>query len=168
VTGRPNTRSPGGFNVRKWYLLPLLFALVVPTVAIADDMEKYVELMRSDLRTGKTELLTHALNLSDADGQKFWPIQREYETELAKVGDQRIQLLKDYAAAYDSMTAETAKSLVDRAFKLESTRLAVLKKYTDKVSKAVSPRVAARFAQVEAIVNSLIDLKLRAETPLVP
>ena len=154
--------------MRKWYLLPLLFALVVPTIAIADDMEKYVELMRSDLRNGKTELLTHALNLSDTDGQKFWPIQREYETELAKVGDQRIQLLKDYAAAYDSMSPETAKSLVDRAFKLESTRLSVLKKYTDKISKAVSPRIAARFAQVEAVVNSLIDLKLRAETPLVP
>lgn len=157
--------------MRKWYLLPLLLALVVPAipaVAAADDMEKYVELMRSDLRNGKTELLTHALKLSDAEGQKFWPIQREYETELAKVGDQRIQLLKDYAAAYDSMTATTAKSLMDRAFKLESSRLAVLKKYADKVSKDVSPRIAARFAQVEAIVNSLIDLKLRAETPLVP
>ena len=157
--------------MRKWYLLPLLLMLVVPAipaVAAADDMEKYVELMRSDLRNGKTELLTHALKLSDAEGQKFWPIQREYETELAKVGDQRIQLLKDYAAAYDSMTATTAKSLMDRAFKLESSRLAVLKKYADKVSKDVSPRIAARFAQVEAIVNSLIDLKLRAETPLVP
>lgn len=154
--------------MRKWYLLPLLFALAVPTIAAADDMEKYVEMMRSDLRTGKTALLTEALKLSDADGQKFWPIQREYETELAKVGDQRIQLIKDYAAAYDSLTAEKAKSLMDRAFKLESSRLAVLKKYADKVSKTVSPTVAARFAQVEAIVNSLIDLKIRAETPLVP
>ena len=154
--------------MRKWLLLPLLLAVVVPTVAIADDMQKYVELMRSDLRTSKTELLTEALKLSDADGQKFWPIQREYETELAKVGDQRIQLLKDYAANYDSLTPPMAKSLMDRAFKIESSRLAVLKKYADKVSKAVSPPVAARFAQVEAIVNSLIDLKLRAETPLVP
>lgn len=154
--------------MRKWLLLPLLLAVVVPTVAIADDMEKYVELMRSDLRTGKTELLTEALKLTSADGQKFWPIQREYETELAKIGDQRIQLLKDYAAAYDSMTATTAKSLMDRAFKIETTRLSVLKKYSDKVAKEVSPRVAARFAQVEAVVNSLIDLKLRAETPLVP
>ena len=157
--------------MRKWLLLPLLLALAVPavpTVAVADDMEKYVELMRSDLRNGKTELLTEALKLSDADGAKFWPIQREYETELAKVGDERIQLLKDYAANYDSLTAEMAKSLMDRAFKIESSRLAVLKKYTDKVTKAVSPSVAARFAQVEALVNSLIDLKLRAETPLVP
>ena len=154
--------------MRKLLLLPLLILLVAPTVAFADDMEKYVELMRSDLRNGKTELLTEALKLSDADGAKFWPIQREYETELAKVGDQRIQLLKDYAANYDSLTAEMAKSLLDRAFKIESSRLTVLKKYTDKVAKAVSPSVAARFAQVEALVNSLIDLKLRAETPLVP
>lgn len=154
--------------MRKWLLLPLLLAVVVPTVAIADDMEKYVELMRSDLRTGKTELLTEALKLTSADGQKFWPIQREYETELAKIGDQRIQLLKDYAASYDSLTANQAKSLMDRAFKIESARLSLLKKYSDKVAKAVSPPVAARFAQVEAIVNSLIDLKLRAETPLVP
>ena len=154
--------------MRRWYLLPLLFALAVPTIAAADDMEKYVEMMRSDLRSGKTALLTEALKLSDADGQKFWPIQREYETELAKVGDQRIQLLKDYAAAYDSLTPETAKSLMDRAFKLESSRLSLLKKYTDKVSKDVSPMVGARFAQVEAIVNSLVDLQIRAETPLVP
>jgi hypothetical protein len=158
--------------VKKWYLIPLFIALAttlaVPTIAAADDMEKYVEMMRSDLRTGKTALLTEALKLSDADGQKFWPIQREYETELAKIGDQRIQLIKDYAAAYDSMTDVVAKTLVDRAFTLESARLTVLKKYTDKVTKTVSPRVAARFAQVEAVVNSLIDLKLRAETPLVP
>ena len=154
--------------MRKWLLLPLLLAVVVPTVAIADDMEKYVELMRSDLRTGKTELLTEALKLTSADGQNFWPIQREYETELAKIGDQRIQLLKDYAASYDSLTANQAKSLMDRAFKIESARLSLLKKYSDKVAKAVSPPVAARFAQVEAIVNSLIDLKLRAETPLGP
>ena len=51
--------------MRKWYLLPLLVALVVPVlprVAVADDMDKYVELMRSDLRNGKTELLTEALS----------------------------------------------------------------------------------------------------------
>ena len=154
--------------MRKLLLLPLLFLLAVPTLAFADDMDKYVELMRSDLRNGKTELLTEALKLNDADGKKFWPIQREYETELAKVGDQRIQLLKDYAASYDSLTSEQAKSLMDRAFKIESARLAVLKKYADKVTKAVSPSVAARFAQVEALVNALIDLKLRAQTPLVP
>src|SRR5262249_30267274 len=144
------------FPVRK--LLPLVLLVVMPAFAFADDMDKYLELMRSDLRNAKTQIQTEALKLSDADGQKFWPIQREYETELAKLGDQRVQLIKDYATNYDTLTPDMAKKLVDRAFKLESARLALLKKYTDKVSKGVSPMVAARFAQVEAIINSIIDL----------
>lgn len=152
----------------KWVLPTLFLLLVVAPVAMADDVAKYVELLRSDLRTQKTELLTEALELSPAESDKFWPIQREYETELAKLGDQRVQLIKDYAADYDSLKKDSAKKLMERAFKLESSRLSLLKKYADKVSQKVSPVVAARFAQVEAIVNSLMDLQIRAETPLMP
>ena len=144
-----------------------LLLVLTPAMAIADSLDKYMELLRSDFRTTKTELLTEALQLSEPDGQKFWPIQREYETQLAKLGDQRLQLIKDYAANYDSLTAPMAKQLTDRAFKLESSRLSLLKKYVDKVSKATTPSVAARFAQIEATVNALIDLQVRANLPLV-
>ena len=79
-----------------------------------------------------------------------------------------MQLIKDYAADYDSLKKDSAKKLLERAFKLESSRLSLLKKCADKVSQKVSPVIAARFAQVEAIVNSLMDLQIRAETPLMP
>ena len=154
--------------MKKLVLLPLFLLFAVPTLAAADDMEKYIEMMRSDLRSAKTQIHTEALDLTTEQAEKFWPIQREYETELAKLGDQRIQLIKDYVINYDTLTPEMAKKLVDRAFKLESARLDLLKKYTGKVSKKVSPMVAARFAQIEALVNSLIDLQIRADTPLVP
>src|SRR5262245_24813074 len=133
----------------KWVLPTLFLLLVVAPAAMADDIAKYVELMRSDLRNQKHELLAEALELSQTESDKFWPIQREYETELAKLGDQRVQLIKDYAASYDSLRKDDAKKLMDRAFKLESSRLSLLKKYADKVSKTVSPAIAARFAQVE-------------------
>lgn len=152
----------------KALLFTALLLAAVPAVAAADDIDKYLEMLRSDLRAGKTALLTDALALTGDQGTKFWPLQREYETELAKLGDSRIALIKDYAANYDTLTPEKSKELVDRAFKLESSRLSLLKKYVDKVSKQVSPAVGARFAQVEAVVNSLVDLQIRAETPLVP
>jgi hypothetical protein len=152
--------------VRKLLLTLLLVA--APVAVAADDMDKYLEMLRSDLRTAKTTIHTEAVGLKGTEGDKFWPIQREYETELAKIGDQRIALIKDYAANYDSLTATKAKELINRAFKLESSRLALLKKYTDKITKGISPMVGARFAQIEAIINSLIDLQIRAETPLVP
>ena len=149
-------------------LLLTLLLVAAPVAVAADDMDKYLEMLRSDLRTAKTTIHTEAVGLKGTEGDKFWPIQREYETELAKIGDQRIALIKDYAANYDSLTATKAKELINRAFKLESSRLALLKKYTDKITKGISPMVGARFAQIEAIINSLIDLQIRAETPLVP
>lgn len=151
-------------------LFPLMLAMLVaaPVVAAADDIDKYLELLRSDLRAGKTEILTEALELNDADGAKFWPIQRQYETELAKIADKRITLIKDYAANYDSMNSQIATKLIDRAFKLDQERTTLLKKYTGQISKAVGPATGARFAQIESFVNDLIDLQVRAETPLVP
>ena len=149
-------------------LLCLVLLIAMPSLAVADDMEKYIELLRSDLRTTKTQIYTEALELSDAEASAFWPIQREYETELAKIGDERLQLIKDYAASYSSMAPDTAKKLVDHAFKLENKRLSLFKKYTDKIGKKVSPITAARFAQIESVLNSLVDLQIRSELPMMP
>jgi Spy/CpxP family protein refolding chaperone len=146
----------------------LLCLALVPAIASAQGLDKYIEMLRSDIRTQKTVLLTEALKLTDAQSTKFWPIQREYETELAKVQDARLAMIKDYAASYDTMDDAKATALMNAAFKLQDQRSALLKKYCGKVSKDVSPMVATRFAQVEAFVQSLVDVQVRGEVPLVP
>jgi len=151
----------------KRILLVLCLALA-PAVANADDMDKYMELLRSDLRTGKVELLTDELKMTEAQAATFWPIQRAYETELAAVQDARMTLIKDYAKNYTMMSDVVAKDLTGRAFKLQEQRTALLKKYTGKVSKEVSPMTAARFAQCESFVQSLIDVQVRGTVPVVP
>jgi hypothetical protein len=150
--------------MKRMFLVLLLLAS--PTIAAADNLDKYVELLRSDLRTVKTELLTEALEFKGDEGAKFWPIQREYEIELAKLGDQRLAMIKDFAANYGNLSPEMAKDLTDRAFKLDASRSALLKKYTGKISKEISPVVGARFAQCESLIFSLVDVKVRSELPL--
>ena len=150
--------------MKRMFLVLLLLAS--PTLAAADNLDKYVELLRSDLRTTKTELLTEALEFKGDEGAKFWPIQREYEIELAKLGDQRLQMIKDFAANYGNLSPEMAKDLTGRAFKLDSQRAALLKKYTGKISKEVGPVTGARFAQCESLIYSLVDVKVRSELPL--
>ena len=152
--------------MKKTLLLALF--LLVPAFAFAQNTDKTMEMLRSDLRAAKTQLLTDSMKLTDAQGTKFWPIQREYETELAKLNDQRIAMIKDYAASYGSMTDAKAGELMNSAFKLGDQRSALLKKYAGKVSKAVSPTAAARFAQTESYVHSLLDVQIRGEVPLVP
>jgi hypothetical protein len=141
-------------------------ALVLSLAAPAFASRDLVELLRSDLRTEKQAIVTQAMQLTEAQSEVFWPVYREYESEMMKINDQRVTLIKDYAANYNEMSDATAKDLVNRAFKLQEARTKTLKKYVGKVGKAVDMKTAARWAQVEQALNSAIDLQVASELPL--
>ena len=148
--------------------LVILCLALVPALASADSMDKYVEMLRNDVRTAKVRIITEALEMNSAQSDKFWPIQRQYETELAKLQDERIAMIKQYAADYETMNDGKATALMNQALKLQDQRSALLKKYAGKVSKGVSPIIAARYVQVESFVQSLVDVQVRSEVPLIP
>jgi hypothetical protein len=143
-------------------------ALVAPPAAAQDQSaSKYTELLRQDLRTQKTAVVTEAMNLTDAQGTVFWPLYDQYSLELRAIWDQTIVLIKDYAENYDRMTNDKSKEIVSSSFKLDEQRTKLWKKYYDKYAKQIDPMVAARFVQVERTLNALIELQIRAELPLV-
>ncbi len=148
--------------LKKILLVGCLLAVASSAFAQTDP----VELMRSDIRTEKVAILTKALAMDEATSALFWPIYREYETELSKIGDARIANIKDYAANYDAMTDEKAKELVKSTFSLSEQRHNLLKKYYGKVEKATSTKLAARWAQSEMALNSLVDAQIALEMPL--
>ena len=150
----------------RFAVLALVALLAVPAVASAQ--EKYIEMLRNDIKAEKTALLTAGLHLTDAEAQKFWPIQRQYELEFTKIQDARIALVKEYIGAMAALTPEQAKSIGTRALKLEGDRNALKKKYFGSISKAVSPVVAARYMQLETFIQNLIDVQVQGEMPAVP
>lgn len=142
-----------------------VFAAAVPAQAQAQN-EQYMELLRQDLRSGKVEVMTEAMALTDEQGEVFWPIYREYQTKLSTIGDKRIAMIKDYAENYENMTDEKAGDIVKNWFGQQKDRLSLLEKTAKKVAKATDSVVAARFLQVENAVNMLIDLQIASELPL--
>ena len=97
----------------------LLFALFLLTSTLAYSQDTFIELLRSDIQTQKKLLIADAMNFSEADAQKFWPIYREYEFEMAKLGDRDIANIKKYATNYDSLTNEIADELIEEAFDVD-------------------------------------------------
>ncbi|MFV1974571.1 MAG: hypothetical protein ACC651_02435, partial [Candidatus Scalindua sp.] len=149
----------------KKLLLVIVALFLVNTVSYGGDVEAYIELLKSDLRTQKVAVLTEAMKFTDEGSTAFWPIHREYELELSKIIDDRIELIKDYAQNYDNLTNEKAKELARTVFDLEKRRTKLKKKYFKKFEKALSAVVAAKFVQVENQINLLIDLQIASELP---
>jgi hypothetical protein len=131
------------------------------------NLAAYAELLRSDVRAQKVAILTELMEFSESENAAFWPIYREYDAEMAKLGDERVALIEEYAQAYDKMTDAIADKLATRALDLESRRQAVKAKYFDRVKTALSPKTALRFLQVEHQLLLLIDLQISAALPVV-
>jgi hypothetical protein len=131
------------------------------------NLTAYAELLRSDVRAQKVAIITEVMHFTEAEDAAFWPIYREYDLEMAKLGDERVALIAEYASNYSNLTDAVAEKLASKALDLEARRQALKSKYFDRFKTALSPRTALRFLQVEHQLLLLIDLQISAALPIV-
>ncbi len=135
--------------------------------ARAMNLNAYVELLRSDVRSQKIAVITEVMQFTEDEDTKFWPVYREYETELAKLNDERLALIKDYSANYEKITDDVADRLARGALDVEGRRHALKVKYYERFKSVVAPKTAARFLQVENQILLILDLQIAASLPIV-
>ncbi len=153
-------------------LIIILFLLSISSV-FAQDINKedfnsyYVELLRSDIKFQKKFIVSQTMNFSEEDGSVFWPIYKEYEIELDKLGDKRLANIKDFAENYKKMTDQKADEIIEQAFNYQEERLELKRKIYNQIKDKMNPSTAAKFIQLEHQIQLIIDLKINAELPLI-
>ena len=139
--------------------------------AATDDKEKniqeYVNLLRSDVRKQKVEIMGTVMQLDPDDAAKFWPIYKQYDAELTKLNDLRVANIQDYANNYDKMTDAKADELIKKAQDYRQQRAALLAKYYERVKASLGAIQGARFVQIEDQLLQLIDLQIESNLPVV-
>lgn len=135
---------------------------------ISLNLSAYAELLRSDVRTQKVAIITEVMGFTEAEDKAFWPIYRDYDTEMSKLGDERVALIAEYAKAFETITDPIADKLAAKAMDLQTRRNAAMGKCYERVKAALSPRTALRFLQVEHQLQLVIDLQIAASLPLAP
>ena len=131
------------------------------------NIQAYINLMRENVRQDKAEIMGAIMVLSAADAAKFWPIYSEYDAQLTKLNDQRVENIKQYARDYGQMTDEEADQLVQKSMTYQKERAELLAQTYEKVKQALGAITAARFAQVEHQLLLIIDLQIASSLPVV-
>jgi hypothetical protein len=131
------------------------------------NMQAYIDLLRKDVRQQKAEIMGSVMVLSADDATKFWPIYSEYDVELTKLNDQRVENIKEYARTYNQMTDEKADELIQKSLAYQKQRAELLAKTYERVKQAIGGVTAARFAQVEHQLLLIIDLQIASSLPVV-
>ena len=131
------------------------------------NIRAYIELLRSDVKSEATAIVAEVMQLDDKEGAVFWPIYREYELQLSKQWDNKLELIHKYADKYDSMSDDLADQLARGALELEQARLNLKQQYYERMKQALSAKTAARFLQINNQILMLIDLQVASALPVV-
>jgi hypothetical protein len=129
----------------------------------ADDLQ--IEALRADLKADKAQIVEQAMKLKPSESNAFWGVYKDYEKEVSTVNDDLVQLVKEYAEKFGSISDEDARTLTMKVFDFEIKKANLKKKYFPIFSKATSSLTAAKFFQVEHRLELLFNLKLSSELP---
>jgi hypothetical protein len=137
------------------------------TEAEKKNIQAYIELLRTNVRQEKSQLMGEVMLLDVDDAKKFWPIYSDYNDELSKVNNMRSDNIQEYARTYTSMTDEKADELIKRALDYQKQRSELLGKYYERFKQELGAITAARFVQVENQLLLIIDLQIASSLPIV-
>jgi len=135
------------------------------TKEVVTDQE--IELMRSDIRSKRNQIIAANMQFSDAEAQKFWPIYDQYAADQRKAYDIHYSLLKDYAKNRETLTDTQAMDLTKRWVEADQAKSQLRVKYFPMFEKAIGGKRAARFSQLDRMLTLMVDLQIGSDVPLI-
>ena len=146
-------------------ILGMVMAMVVQGLSQekpADNMQLVLEKVRAD----KKLFVAENMQLTETESKAFWPVYDQYQDELFLLRTRTAKLIKDYAEAYDKMTNDTAKKLLDELVSIEALGPKLRQAYLPKFRKVLPETKVVRYYQIENKINAALMYELAANIPL--
>jgi hypothetical protein len=147
------------------FFLNCAFAQQGPATPTVSDHD--IQLLRKDLRSAQKQIIAANMPLTDAEAQKFWPLYEQYIAEKVKINDDKLLVIKNYAANFEKLTDNQAQTLVNKWAEADQSAVQLRTKYIPNVPERTARQKAALFFPLDRRIAVLLDLQLASEIPLV-
>ena len=128
----------------------------------ADNMQIVLEKVRAD----KKLFIAENMELTEAEAKAFWRVYEQYQDELFLLRARTAKLISDFADAYEKMTNETAKKLLDENITIETLGPKLRQAYLPKFRKVLPEVKVVRYYQIENKINAALIYELARNIPL--
>jgi hypothetical protein len=147
-------------------ILGVVMAVVAPAMSQdkpADNMQVVVEKIRAD----KKLFVAENMQLTETEEKVFWPVYERYQDELFLLRARVAKLIKDYGEAYETMTNDTAKKLMDENMTIDTLALKLRQAYLPEFRKVLPEVKVVRYYQIENKINAALIYELARNIPLI-
>jgi len=129
------------------------------------------DILIQKLKADKKLLVATNMDLTEAEGKKFWPLYDAYQKDLEQINQRLGRTIKTYADAYNAgqgtVPGETARKLMNDTLGVEEAEVKLKRTYASKIGKVLSSAKTARYLQIETKIRSIIKAELAKEIPLI-
>ena len=125
-----------------------------------------IQLLKSNIRSQKKQIVAANMDLTDAEAEKFWPVYNHYAADMAKIYDSKIALFQEYLENFDSISGDEAESYLRRRAAVEEDIMQIRLKYLPEFRKVLTGRETALFYQIDWRLDLMINLQL-AQAPVI-
>jgi len=144
-----------------------LFLCVISISLFAQTENDYIEVVRSVLKTEKKAVIAEVMELTEAESVPFWELYNEYDFELSKVQNIRLNAIKEYADEYGILTDEKADALWSQVMDFKTASLKLEKSYYKKFKKILPAAKAAKYFQAENKIEAMVAASIAAQVPMI-
>jgi hypothetical protein len=148
----------------KKYIL-IAASLFLASFAYTQSNKEEIDLVQAAFGMDKKAIVADFVQLSDSQKDAFWTIYDEYETKRKEYGRERIDLLKQYAEQYMTMTSEQADTWTKKVMELQVKTDKLIATYYEKVKGVTDGVVATQFYQIENYILAMIRMQILQEVP---
>lgn len=156
--------------MKKLIAMTVLAAAVMaaPFVAAQDNAAGIAEVqaLRAAAQKDKRALVASTLALSPAEAKKFWPVYDTYQRDLGNYQRARNVALETLVARDRPMSNPYAKNLSNELLLIEEQEIKSRRRMHNAVMKALPPKKAAQYMQIETKLRAAQAYEIAVAFPL--
>ena len=157
-------------NLGKSLIAMVLTIALIGFAGFAAAQEKAadnMDIVKEKIRTDKKLFIATNMQLTESEAKAFWPVYEAYQADLAKLRAREIKLIEEFAAKYETMSDDAAKSLLDDSLSIDSDHQKLRQSYLSKIRGVLSDKKVARYYQLESKIDAVLEYEMAKRIPLV-
>ena len=126
----------------------------VPAWAQGQPPANDMQALRASVKADKKGLVAKTLDLTPAEAAKFWPIYDTYQRALDAANRQTALAVEELVGYDKPLSNVFAKNLANEMIASDESELRARRKMQNAVMKALPPKKAARYLQLEGKIRA--------------
>ena len=143
-----------------------LASLTFSASSIAQADRAQFEVAFEAQETRRRAIIAQALELSEEEAAKFWPIYDDYRREVKTIELRLVDNLSSFADNFSALDDSVAEELISKAVDIQADKSRLNREHVKRVRRVLESVDALRYWQLDSYIDTAQKMSVQRQIPL--